>query len=55
MGNFLNEGLCAPVLTYTNVTEIELPTYFFEFLTRLSKLKPDWSIQRHCKHVTKLY
>ena len=26
--------------------EVKLPTYFFEFLTWFSKLKPDWSIQQ---------
>ena len=36
-------------------TEIELPTYFFEFLIQFSKLKSDWSIQRHWESVTKLY
>ena len=35
-------------------TEVELPAYFSEFLTRFSKHKPDWSIQRHCERVTKL-
>ena len=34
--------------------EVELPAYFFEFLTRFSKHKPDWSIQRHHERVTKL-
>ena len=33
---------------------VELPAYFFEFLTRFSKHKPDWSIQRHRERVTKL-
>ena len=35
--------------------EVKPPAYIFEFLTWFSKLKPDWSIQRHRKGVQVIF